>query len=77
MYKRIKDLREDNDLTQEQVAKTLNMSQRGYSHIETGNNNVSSETLIKLSKLYNVSIDYILGVSDISEPYTASKKEKK
>ncbi len=77
MYKRIKDLREDKDWTQEQVAKKLNMSQRGYSHIETGNNDVSSETLIKLSKLYKVSTDYILGVSDLSEPYITSKQEDK
>lgn len=69
MYKRIRDLREDHDLTQEKLAKQLNMSQRGYSHIETGNNDISTELLIKLSKIYNVSTDYILGISDISTPY--------
>ena len=66
MYKKIKDLREDNDLTQAEVAKILNISQRGYSHIETGNNDISTENLIKLAKLYNVTTDYILGLNDIN-----------
>jgi len=75
MYKRIKDLREDNDLTQKQIAEKLNMSQRGYSHIETGNNDISTETLINLSKIYNVNTDYILGISDNQEQYK-NKSEK-
>lgn len=75
MYKRIKDLREDHDLTQTEVAKILNMSQRGYSHIETGNNDISTEALIKLSKFYHTSTDYILGLSDNSQPY--GKKDEK
>ncbi|MDD3453035.1 MAG: helix-turn-helix transcriptional regulator [Bacilli bacterium] len=75
MYKRLKDLREDHEFTQEQIGEMLNMSQRGYSHIETGNNDISSEDLIKLSKIYNVSTDYILGISDIPSQYL--KKEDK
>ncbi|MDD3049326.1 MAG: helix-turn-helix transcriptional regulator [Bacilli bacterium] len=75
MYKRIKDLREDHDLTQTEVAKVLSISQRGYSHIETGNNDISSDALIKLAKFYEVNTDYILGISDISEPYQKIQKE--
>lgn len=61
IYRRLKDLREDNDLTQIELAKVLNISQRGYSHYETGNNDIPTEILIKLANYYNVSIDYILG----------------
>ena len=60
MYKRIRDLREDKDLTQTQVAKVLGMSQTGYSKYETGENDLPSSILIKLADFYNVSIDYIL-----------------
>ncbi|MDD6094798.1 MAG: helix-turn-helix transcriptional regulator [Clostridia bacterium] len=64
MYKRIRDLREDRDLTQTQLAKILGMSQTGYSKYETGENDIPTSILIKLSRFYNVSIDYILGESD-------------
>lgn len=74
MYKRIKDLREDNDLTQTQIASKLNISQRGYSHIETGNNDISTEILIKLSNIYGVNTDYILGISD--NPIKYKKKNE-
>lgn len=59
-YRKLKDLREDHDLTQLELAKILNISQRGYSHYETGNNDIPTEILIKLANYYNVSIDYIL-----------------
>ena len=64
MYKRIRDLREDNDLSQAQVAKILNVSQSTYSRYEIGFLDVPSEILIALSKFYNVSVDYILGLTD-------------
>lgn len=64
MYKRIRDLREDKDLNQTQVAKILGMSQTGYSKYETGENDVPTDVLIKLSEFYNVSVDYILGLTD-------------
>lgn len=67
MYRRIRDLREDMDLTQTQMAKLLNMSQTGYSKYETGENDVPTTVLIKLSKIHNVSIDYILGQTDKKE----------
>ena len=61
IYRRIRDLREDRDLTQKQVAQLLGMSQTGYSKYETGENDIPTTILIKLSRLYNVSIDYLLG----------------
>lgn len=64
MYKRIRDLREDMDLTQTQMAKLLNMSQTGYSKYETGENDIPTAILIKLSKIHKVSIDYILEQTD-------------
>lgn len=67
MYRRIRDLREDMDLTQTQMAKLLNMSQTGYSKYETGENDVPTAVLIKLSKIHKVSIDYILGQTDKKE----------
>ena len=61
---RMKDLREDNDLTQEQVGKTINKSQQGYNHIETGRAELKIEDLIKLCDLYNVTADYFIGRSN-------------
>ena len=69
MYRRIRELREDKDLNQTQVAKVLSMSQTGYSKYETGENDVPTAVLISLSKFYNVSIDYILGLTDQKERY--------
>lgn len=60
MYKRIRDLREDCDLTQREIAKILNMSQTGYSKYETGENDLPTQILIKLADFYNTSVDYIL-----------------
>ena len=57
---RIKDLREDNDLTQQNVADAIQITQRKYSYLETGTQPLTDEILIKLSDFYNVSIDYIL-----------------
>ena len=64
MYKRIRDLREDRDLTQKQMAKVLNCSQQVYSNYELGQRDIPTDILIKLSKFYSVSVDYILGISD-------------
>lgn len=64
MFERIRDLREDHDLTQTQIAKILGMSQTGYSKYETGENDIPTSILIKLSRYYNVSIDYLLGESN-------------
>ena len=64
MFRRIRDLREDNDLTQKQVARQLNCSQQVYSNYELGQRDIPTDILIKLSKIYNVSADYILELSD-------------
>ena len=64
MYKRIRYLREDNDLTQREVSKYLNCSQQVYSNYELGQRDIPTDVLIKLSNFYNVSVDYILGTSD-------------
>ena len=64
LYRRIRDLREDRDLTQKEMAKLLNCSQQVYSNYELGQRDIPTDILIKLSKIHNVSIDYILEVSD-------------
>ena len=69
MYRRIRDFREDNDRTQTQVAKMLGMSQTGYSKYETGENDIPTYVLIKLSDFYNTSVDYLLGLTDEMRPY--------
>lgn len=74
MYNRIRDLREDHDLTQTQIGKILNMSQTGYSQYEIGKNDIPTKVLIELSKYYNTSVDYLLGVTDEIKPYPRSKK---
>lgn len=61
---RIRDLREDKDLTQTEVGKILHKSQQGYSHIESGRAELKIEDLAKLCKFYNVSADYIIGLTD-------------
>lgn len=69
MYRRSKELREDRDLTQTQISKILNMSQTGYSKYETGENDVPTKILIELAKYYKVPVDYILGLTNETEPY--------
>ena len=64
MYKRIRDLREDKDFSQKQLADMLNISQSTYSRYECGFLDTPSEILISLSKIYGVTTDYILGLSD-------------
>ena len=64
MYKRIRELREDNDLLQKNLAEYLNCSQVAYSRYELGTRDIPTEVLIALSKFYNVSTDYILGLKD-------------
>ena len=64
MYKRIRDLREDKDLTQRELAEALHCSQQVYSNYELGQSDIPTEVLIRLSDFYRVSVDYILGISD-------------
>ncbi|MBQ0110853.1 MAG: helix-turn-helix transcriptional regulator [Oscillospiraceae bacterium] len=67
MYRRIRELREERDLNQTAVAKMLGMSQTGYSKYETGENDLPTDILIKLSNFYGVSIDYLLDCTDNPE----------
>ncbi|WP_150202614.1 helix-turn-helix domain-containing protein [Streptococcus constellatus] len=64
MYQRIRDLREDHDFTQRYVAEVHSFSHTNYEKIERGEVVLTADVLIKLSKLYNVSTDYILGLTD-------------
>ena len=64
MYPRIRDLREDRDLTQKQIAQMLGMSQTGYSKYETGENDIPTIILMKLADFYQTSTDYLLGRTD-------------
>lgn len=63
-FRRLKDLREDKDLLQKDIAKKLGISQQYYSQYELGNYTMPIEMLIELSKEYNVSLDYLVGLSD-------------
>lgn len=72
---RIKDLREDRDLMQKDVAMVINTSQTNYSKYELGKINIPINTLIKLALLYNTSIDYMLGLTDEIKPYPRRKEK--
>ena len=69
MYSRIRDLREDKDINQTEMAKQLGMSQTGYSKYETGENDIPTNILIQLAQIHDTSIDYLLGLTNIREPY--------
>lgn len=73
MYKRIRDLREDKDLNQTEIAKILGMSQTGYSKYETGENDIPTAILIKLANFHNTSVDYILGITNDKNAYPKIK----
>ena len=69
---RIRNLREDKDLSQNEIAKILNCSQTTYSRYETGDLNIPVDSLIKLAKYFNTSIDYLTGLTDEKIPYKKS-----
>ncbi len=69
---RIRDLREDNNKSQKEIANLLGLQQNSYSQIENGINNLQIDHLIKLAKLYNTSTDYLLGLTDEKKPYPKS-----
>ena len=70
MYlKRLRELREDNDYTQEYISRIINMKQPQYARYETGRRDIPLDTLIILSNLYNTSVDYILDLTDEKRPY--------
>ena len=69
IYKRIRDLREDSDLTQQNLADGLHINRRTYSAYENGVNSMTPETLIKIARFYDVSVDYLLELTDEKRPY--------
>lgn len=68
-YRRIRELREDNDLKQRELAEILYCSQRVYSNYERGDLDIPTEVLIKLAMHYGTSVDYILGLTENKNPY--------
>ncbi len=69
---RLKEIREDKDLTQKDIAKVLNITQQQYSKYELGIRIIPTEKLVKLAKFYDTSIDYLLGRTDIRKPFPKS-----
>ncbi|MBE6582288.1 MAG: helix-turn-helix transcriptional regulator [Ruminococcaceae bacterium] len=63
-YKRIRDLREDKDITQAQMGKILSCSQRVYSNYERGDIDIPTSTLVKIADFHKVSVDYLLNRTD-------------
>ena len=76
-YPRLRDLREDHDLSQEQVAAYLGMKQPQYSRYERGLRDIPTDVIIKLAYLYNTSSDYILGLTNDSTPYRQPLRKTK
>lgn len=73
MYRRIRDLREDKDLLQKDLAAYLNCSQVCYSHYEIGKRDIPTEVLCKLAEFYDTSTDYLLGRTNQKKPYPKVK----
>ena len=73
-FKRIKDLREDNDLLQKDIAGILGISQQYYSEYENGKRTITISHLITLAKYYDVSIDYLVGLSDFKDENKKTNK---
>ena len=74
MYSRIRDLRNDKDMNQTELAELLEMSQTGYSKYETGENDIPTAVLIRLADIHNTSVDYLLGLTDQRKPYPRKQK---
>lgn len=72
---RLKDLREDHDYTQQQVAEKIGITQRKYSYIETGVQQLTADVLVALARVYKVSVDYLLGETDVTARYPESERE--
>ena len=66
-FQRIQDLRTDADMSQKQLSENLHISQRSYSHYETGSRNIPVEMLIRLANYYDISVDYLVGRTDKKE----------
>ena len=66
-FQRIQDLRTDADMSQKQLSEILHISQRSYSHYETGSRNIPVEMLIRLANYYDISVNYLVGRTDKKE----------
>lgn len=75
MYKRIRELREDRDLLQKDLAAYLRCTQVSYSHYELGKRDIPTDVLIRLAVFHQTSTDYLLGLTDIKKPYPKSEKQ--
>lgn len=73
MYRRIRDLREDKDLLQKDLAAYLRCTQVCYSSYELGKRDIPTDVLIKLAQFHETSVDYLLGRTDVKEPYPRSR----
>lgn len=73
-YGRIRDLRMDRGLTQEEVARVLHVSQNTYSQYEIGTTRYPLDAVVKLAEFYGVSVDYLVGLTDTPEPYPRRRK---
>ena len=76
MYRRFRDMREDKDMTQVQIADILHCSQRAYSNYERGVVDISTKQLIELAKFHGTSVDYLLELTDEKKPYPQKQKKK-
>ena len=74
-YGRIRDLRNDRGLKQKQVAKLLNVSQNTYSQYEIGISRFPLDAVVRLAEYYNVSIDYLVGLTDETAPYPRKRRQ--
>ena len=72
-FQRIRDLREDKDLTQREVGAAVNVPQRTYAYYESGERMGPPQVLVALAQFYNVSVDYLLGLTDQRKPYPKAK----
>lgn len=73
LHLRLRDLREDNDMSQAQMAELLNCSQQTYSRYESHTTEIPLESLIFLAEYYKTSVDYLLGLTDTKKPYPRKK----
>lgn len=76
-YERIRNLREDADLSQEEVSELLHVSQRAYSYYEIGKRGIPTEILIELANIYKVNMDYLVGRTDVKKPLPPSDEKNK
>ena len=72
-YRRIRDLREDHDWSQTTVGDKINITQRTYAYYESGQHVIPPDVLCALANLYHVSVDYLLEMTDVKEPYPRKK----